>query len=445
MGIWNRIFQRIDPADIPAPGHFGRFSDAYKKTEQYSRWDSAMQAFDDQNYRDTLHHFLLYLLNDEEDNIIVDDKSRNMDFSIIQGSKKITGQFLDDRLFAISHLVSGSSYSTGLLRRLLEKNYELNYCRYALNKEGQITIIFESFIKDANPYKLFFGLKELAIHADKMDDLILIEFEELKAQDAGHTRPVSEELATIKSDFYFSKLGILDNELKNGYLKRSRDPNSIIYSILSTFYKIDFLLAPHGKSTELIEGAHKSYFSEGTRSVELKVQALMNAVDKVMDIPTEDLHKEWYDVIYTFGINPPIDLYQAQSSIQTEIKKVDWYIENNEFDEAKAVTGFIIGYILFDYSVDHLLKSLLTMYYRVIDADYFTRLGYKSEFISKKGGLNKNKISAEFKRIIDVYEDEFHNVVIPLNRLNYTTTYHFGQSLLHLILNSKFIPIEESR
>ena len=445
MGLWNRIFQRIDPADLPAPGDFGRFSDAYKPAERYVHWDKAMRLFDQDNYRETLVEFLHYIQNEEVDNIGFNDHARDFDFHIIQGSKKISGAIIDDRIIIKSPLVSGSTYSTGLLRRLLEKNYNLKYCRYALDSQNQLTVIFESFLKDANPYKLYFGIKELSIHADKMDDLILIEFDQLRPYEAGHTRPIPEHSKDLKSNLFFTKLKLLNEEIKHGYLKKARDPNSLIYSILSTLYELDFILVPHGKSTEIIERAHKEYFADNTRPVELKVSALMDAMSQLAALTPEDLGKEWYEVIYTFGINPPVDLYQAQSNIRTEISKVDWYIENNEFDDAKAVTKFIIGYILFDYAVDHLLKGMLTMYYRVLNEEYFERLGFESKFINRKGGLNKNKIEAAYHQLIDQYTDQFHAIKVPLETLNYQTVYHFGQSLLHLVLKSSFIPIEQSR
>jgi hypothetical protein len=445
MGLWNRIFQRIDPADMPEAHYFGRFSDAYKSAIRYAHWDKAMRLFDLDNYRETLLEFLYYIQNDEADNVFFDEHDRNFNFQIIQGSKKLSGEIIDGRIIVKAPLVSGVSYSTGLLRRLLEKNYNLKYCRYALDDEHQLTVIFETFMKDANPYKLYFGIKELAIHADKMDDLILSEFEQLKPYEVGHTRAVSEKIKTIKTNLFFSKLNLLKNELESGYLKKARDPNDLIYAILSTFYELDFLLAPHGKSTEIIERAHQEYFGDGTRPVELKIASLVEALNLLLYLPADDLGKEWYEVIYTFGINSPVDLYQAQSNIRTEISKIDWYVDNNQFDEAQAIIKFIIGYILFDYSVDHLLKGLLTIYFRILNESYFEQLGYESKFIDKKGYLHSKRIEAMIHQLLHRYDDQFHGINIPIEQLNYQSMYHFGQSLLHLILNSSFIPIEQGR
>ena len=321
MGIWNRIFQSNDRAEVLALGQFGRFSDAYKPAERYGHWDEAVRHFDRGEFKDALSRFFAYLQNDDGDNTVVDEQSRNFDFQLIQGSKKIIGFCVEDRLIVTATLVKADAYSTGLLRRLLEKNYALNYCRYALDENNQLTVVFDSFIQDANPYKLYFGLKELAIEADKMDDLILSEFKDMLPHHAGHTRQINEQYIGVKEQFYLTQLQVLKNDVEDGYLKKTRDPNVIIYAVLSTFYKIDYLLTPHGRSTEIIEKAHKEYFADSTRPVELRVSSLMTALDELLLVSSDELRRELYEVIYTFGINPPIDLYQAHASIQTEIKK----------------------------------------------------------------------------------------------------------------------------
>ena len=442
MGIWNRIFQRDEASELTSSAQFGRFSDAYKMVERYAHWDRALQHFDDEAFHDVILELFAYLQNDESDNAFVHQNSGNLDFYLIQGSKKLVGQCIDNRLVVTANIVSGESYSTGLLRRLLDKNYALNYCRFALDDQNQLTAIFDSFLQDSNPYKLYFGLKELAIQADKIDDLILSEFKGMKPRDAGHTRPVTNEIIKIKSDFYYLKLKGLKNDLEHGFLKKARDPNIIIYSILSVFYKLDYLLVPHGRSTEYIEHAHKEYFSDGTRPVELRVASLMTAVDELLLIPDDELCKEWYEVIYTFGINPPIDLYQAHTKLQTEIKKIEWYIENDEYDHARVVTGFIIGYILFDYSVDHLLKDLLTIYYRVTNEAFFHQLGFQSNFVSDKGKLRKKQIETVIKQIIERHESTFHIVKIPIEQLDYKDVHRFGLSLLSMLLASSFSALE---
>ncbi len=442
MNLLSRLFQRAAPEGKPLVSSLGRFSDANKAADQYRHFDHAHQAFELGNYREAIISFLHYLKNSEGDNVIFSDIKRHVNFSLIQGSRQISGLIKDDRIIARSLLVQGKSFSTSLLRKLLEKNYELNYCRYALDNEGQLHVVFESFVQDANPYKLYFGLKELAIQADKMDDLILMEFPNLTAKDVGHIRPVDKNLIDVKSSYFYSTLRFLENRLESGDLRKVKDPTVLICAILGTFYKLDYILTPHGQATELIEQSHKEYFADNTQPVEVKVANLRHKLRELSSVSADELRQEWYEVIYTFGINSPVDLFQVQNFIRSEWNKIDWYIENNQFDAAQAAIEFVIGYSFFNYSIDQLLKSILTLYYRVSDFQFFAKTFPGHGLVNSSGGINKKKVLASCKTIIDEHEDQYHNINIPIDILNFSSVYHFGHSLLKLVLSSSFVEVE---
>ena len=80
------------------------------------------------------------------------------------------------KLRCSARIAKGEQLNVGLLRRLIEHNYGLKYSRYALDAEGYITIVFDTFLLDGSPYKLYYALKEIATHADKQDDLLISEF-----------------------------------------------------------------------------------------------------------------------------------------------------------------------------------------------------------------------------------------------------------------------------
>jgi len=442
MGLWNRIFNR-DNAEIEVCLHTcGRYSDAHKSADHYTHFDEANRLFEKNHYRDAVIHFLAYLKNDEGDNVTVQENQKNLEFQLLQGSKVISGSLEDGRILMRSPLVSGSEYSVNLLRRLLEKNYDLNYCRFALDEQNQLHTIFESYVKDANPYKLYYGLKEMSLQADKMDDLILSEFDSFKARNIEHTRDESIEIVELKTNLFYRKLQVLQDNLDSGYLSRTHDRNIVVYAILSTFYKIDFLLVPQGQTGNIIERAHHAFYADSTESIEIKISKLKEAITKLQALDTGMIKREWYKVIYTFGINPPVDLQQVQQYIQPEINKVQWYIRQNKFDEAATTVDFIVGYILFNYAVDPLLKSLLLFHYRITHHTFFKEMKFEGDFIKSNGELKKNKLISELKQTIDFFEDDYHAVKIPIDLLQFDNEYHFGYSLLNMIASSYFIEMQ---
>lgn len=445
MSFWNRIFNRSEEGVYPGPDLFGRFSDVHKTPDRYARFDASRAAFEQGNYRQALIDFLEYIRNPQANNVTYDPAARVLTFEIVQGSRLIKGVLEHDRVIVRSQIVDGTQFTTGLLRRFLEKNYSLNYSRFCLDEHKQLHVIFESFVQDANPYKLYYGIKELALKADKNDDLILDEFHQFDVLDEDKQTPLFEKVLDIKTSFFYTTLSSVKNSLDNGVLRKSHDANSVIYAILGTLYKIDILLTPNGRSTDIIETAHRQYFADTTRPVERRMSALVGALEALFSKEKDDIRKEWYDVVYTFGLNPSISLPQAKDFIQTEIGRVQWHIENFEPQKAHFIIQFTISYILFNYSVDRLLFGLLLFYYRVTDQSFFTAMGCRGQFINEKGGLNRRQIVHELKQVVDLYEEEYYNVAIPYQAINTDSVVTFGLSLLQLILASSFTALESNR
>lgn len=107
---------------------------------------------------------MYYLINENNPNNVIINESNNLvDFSIHQGSKIVTGYFNNQYFRSEVQIAKGAELKIGLLRELTEITYELEYGRFALNKEDIITLVFDSYIEESSPYKLFYGLKEIAL------------------------------------------------------------------------------------------------------------------------------------------------------------------------------------------------------------------------------------------------------------------------------------------
>ncbi|MBT8219971.1 MAG: hypothetical protein KJP00_09100, partial [Bacteroidia bacterium] len=60
-----KLFDFLFSADNSDPDDpdikFGRYSDAYKESDQYDLWDESLNAFDQKKYRKSYRLFLQYL------------------------------------------------------------------------------------------------------------------------------------------------------------------------------------------------------------------------------------------------------------------------------------------------------------------------------------------------------------------------------------------------
>ena len=91
LGLLDRLFRKEKKEEGPIDIRFGRYSDAYKETEQYDLWDQSLALFEQQSYLDAYERFLQYLTDPTEENIKYDRSDDLLTFEIIQGSKKLTG------------------------------------------------------------------------------------------------------------------------------------------------------------------------------------------------------------------------------------------------------------------------------------------------------------------------------------------------------------------
>lgn len=180
MGFWDLIFGKNTGQSVATPKiRLGRYTDSYKEKAQYESWDKALNKFEANEYLESYKEFFKYLRDDKEDNVRWAEENGGIHFEVLQGSKRVSG-FADARqLKAEARIANAKELSVAFMRRLVEANYSMDYCRYALDDENNLVVKFDTFTLDGSPYKLYYALKEVAMNADKQDDLLLDEFESM--------------------------------------------------------------------------------------------------------------------------------------------------------------------------------------------------------------------------------------------------------------------------
>lgn len=113
----------------------GRYSDVYKETEHAALWTLALAHFSSQNYLDAYTAFFQYLEDEQMQNIYLKRQSNTLYFELFQGSKRIFGSAYAKSLTATAKIAQLTDYHEILFRRLLEKNFDLKYSRYGIDKE----------------------------------------------------------------------------------------------------------------------------------------------------------------------------------------------------------------------------------------------------------------------------------------------------------------------
>jgi len=426
MGFFNKIFG-FDSEEMAQPHiPFGRYTDTYKTPAQYDAWDKALEAFEKKQYLASFRLFFQYLRDESADNVKVLEEAGQLNFELLQGSKKIVG-YADKKLVRIATKVAqADDLNIGFMRRLMEENYKMEYGRFALDEQNDIAIVFNTYVLDGSPYKLYYALKEIATKADKMDDLLIEEFEVLHHTDHGILGKIDQAEKKVKYEFIRRNIEEVIDEIDTGKIKQERYPGAIAYLLLNLAYKLDYLIIPEGYLMETLERIHRLYFTkDGKNNIEKNI-VLYKEFKNLLTRPKEAYYKELYRVTKTFGI----------TKAASHDRVMDWYWENGHKAIATSIPGYIVGYCLFQFAIPKPIRELLHLYYQVTEATYFKDLGFQFNFVDDRNRINKRAIKKQIRSITEHNKIQYPRFNPDTSDLDYTSFIGFAKSFLLMIRNA---------
>ena len=436
MKILDRLFGQAENEQDEPQIPFGRYTDSYKTSEQYNAWDQALEAFEKGEYIQSYLSFFKYLCDPEVKNVNFEHKNGNIEFEIIQGSKKVIGQANARKFKAEAKVAYADSLNIGYMRRLMEQNYDLKYSRYALDDENDITILFDTYTLDGSPYKLYYALKEVATNADKLDDLLLDEFSMLRPTEATHLKEIPDSEKEIKYQYILREANAIFDEIDNGKLDHLKYPGGIAYLLLNLFYKLDYLTRPEGYMMEALERSNRLYFAKDGKNDAQKNQTLRKELEKLVTRPKEQFFKELYQVLSTFGITSPVNHDKVVSFIDGELHYMDWYKEHGHDEVALSIPGYIVGFCLFNYAVPKPDRDYMHLYFRIVESDYFKQLGFGETYFDKSSRkFDRKAIKKAIRRVVEANQSRYPNLNPQIAKLNYDSLSDFAKSYLLMIRN----------
>lgn len=422
---------------------FGRYSDSYKKPVQYNHWEQALTAFESGDYVASYAHFFQYLSEPSVGNVEVVTEPTGLRFSLCQGSRVVQG-FADARQFkAEARIVQAKDLSVAVMRRLIEGNYSLNYCRYGLDEADNLVIKFDSSALDASPYKLYFALKELAIHADKQDDILLDEFGDmLQPVDLSTQMPLPEAEKAIKFAFLQEKTQETLAHIEKSSLDYTMYSSGLAYQLLSTAYKIDFLLAPEGFTMHTVEKMHRYFFTiQPAKTPAQKNTFLLDGIKAIAGRSKELVYNELYQTRSTFGVVSPCGLDTIQAAIDGELGNMDWFEANGHLVEALAVPTYIVGNLAFNYALPAPVRDFIILYYNIFESRYFTALGLAS-YQSSNGLFDKNAIKKAIAQLAEKHQANHPTLVFDDRKLDFSAPHLLAKTYLWALRHTDFTSVQ---
>ena len=434
MGFFNRIFGSTG-SDEPQPDiSFGRYSDSYKTEDNYKAWDKSLESFENKEYMECYRQFFLYLGDEDERNVKFWEEGEGIRFELYQGSKKICGFADAKKLKAEAKVAKTESFNVGFMRRLMEQNFDLKYSRFALDRDNNLTIVFDTYSLDGSPYKLYYSLKEVATNADKQDDLLLDEFKMLEPVDTSHLTALPLHEKEVKHSFLTQRIKNAFTVIDEGKLDMDQYPGGVAYLLLDLIYRLDYLIKPEGYMMETLERANRLYFAKDDQNTIQKIHNLRKEIQKLLDRPKEQFFKEMYRVISTFGITAPVNHDRIVNLINNDLPNMDWYQEQGHHEIALAIPGFIVGYSMFNYAVPKPIRDLFHLYFKISESVYFKNLGFTELlYDADQNKFNKRSIRRAIDHIASVNRYKYNKLAPNTTLLNYSSLSNFSKSYLNMI------------
>lgn len=395
-------------------------------------WNHSLELFDQGKRLEAYREFLVYLRDDQLDNVQWREEAGALRFEFWQGSQHITGVATPDKVAAESKVARADDLNVGFLRRLMEYNYALKFCRFALDPDNNLTIRFDTPGTDASPLKLLHALRELAIHADKQDDLLIDEFRSLRAVETWTGAAIPDAEKEVKYDYLCREIQAAFALIDQAKPDPNQFPGGYAYLLLSLAFRLDYLVRPEGYIMDMLERVYGIYFTKDERSNQLKIIALRKEFQKILDRPKDLVLKELYRTRSTFGINVPANHERLVSLIDGELPNMDWHLSQNHLELALAIPQYIVGNALFQNVPPKPDRELLHLFYQITESEFFQSLGFPA-YSTPDGLPDKRAIPAAIREITERNRTDYPRLRPDLSRLDFTSMPLFAKGYLDMI------------
>jgi hypothetical protein len=364
------------------------------------------------------------------DNIEWREDNNTLVFEFWQGSQRIAGTATAEKVKVESKIARADDLNVGFLRRLMEANFNLKFSRFALSPDKVLTILFDTHVTDGSPYKLLYALRELAIHADKQDDLLLDEFKTLRPVQERTYGDIPEAEKEVKCIFLQNKIGEVFAAMDKAKPDPNTYPGTYAYLLLALAFKLDYLIRPEGFMMDALERVHGIYFAKNDRTPQVKVTSIRREFQKLLDRPKEALFKEMYRTQSTFGINPAVNHESIVSLIEGELPNMEWPLQQNYEVLALAVPQYVAGFALFHYAPPKPDRELFHLFFQIMEPVFFRDLGFENPYADANGRMSRTEISKAIKNIAERNRAQFPFLRPGVERLDYASQVLFAKSYL---------------
>jgi hypothetical protein len=421
---WNK--KKQGPEAITPSITFGRYSDNNKTLHKTKRWADAENLFKEKSFHESIEAFFDYMRDDAVKNVLSSPNGTEREFTFYQGSKLVRGRYNGENLSAEVTLAKMPQPSVPVMRRLLEHNFNLYYCRYGLDSD-RLCMCFDTELATANPNKLYYAFKELATKADKQDDLLLQDFKILSAIDTEHIETIPDAEKEVKYNYLAQ--WIRETAAAVEQLDPEKMNTGISYLLLNLAYRIDFLIVPESKLLYDLEDILALYFGKDDKPVSEKNKIMLQGFLKMMTKTKEEVFPCLYRSKHSFATTQPTTQKTIIDSVFAANQNAVWFKENNHPFVAQQISEYGLGYCQYNFSLPRPISDLYLILMKVSYADFFRDLGFTEQlYNSKTQQFNSGLIEQKIGFIIEAWREKYPQINFKTESLKYDSLLNFTQS-----------------
>ena len=295
----------------------------------------------------------------------------------------------------------------------------------------------ESDTSCANPNKMYYALKELAVVADKQDDLLVQDFHSVERIDSDHIEDLPETEKETKFRFFRRWLTETLDAVKK--LDDEKYAGGISYLLLSVIFRIDFLVTPEGRLMNELEKAQAVYFKKDGASAVEKNRAMVKALEKIAAMEKEEVFRYLFRSTSCFSIRQPKSHSTVIDSIRGSQKSMEWYKQNNYPSIASQILEYALTYPQYAYSLPRPLTEMIQVFMEVNYPDYFLAIGYAYTLYDPAGKrFHIEALEQEMSRIVKRWRGKYPSLTFPREKLDYSDVLQFNISFIGMIAEINF-------
>ncbi|MEA3369858.1 MAG: hypothetical protein U9Q40_00795 [Campylobacterota bacterium] len=418
---------------------FGRGINANISEDEERLFTEAYEAFEKREILNAYELFFESLINfngeEPNENITYKKDDEKLEFTIYQGSAKVTGTITNEHLYAQAIITKKRNADVALKRYILERNYQFTYSCYFSDDEYIMLKLYHDNIT-MSPQKAFYPLRELALNADFDKEHIKSEFSDVILEDMSHIQKMDESELKIKYDALHKWIDELENKVLTLPSNDNASMQAFLY--LNLLFKVDYLLVPKCRFYQKMSKTILEYFSEESMSIESKNEELKRYVESLKEISFEDFSLNFYTAKYTFNPTEKTSHEEVINFISESLAKIRWYKNNRYTQVIPTIYRYIAFYALYNYGLYPVLRELLHTLVEIQNPEFFQALDYSVLYDKESQTFSKRTIISRVDDIIAPHQEQFKSLESFSDELNFSSMNEFSNSFYLSLQNLNF-------